>query len=259
MIDRKQVLFGITAPEDKTLFSLLCDKADKTISAGINMYSRFLAPRELNMVQQRFNKFTDIRIFGGYDGAERAIVCFYDASSGYEEFDWPVSVIKISAPGKAVFGHRDYMGSLLGLGIKREMLGDIVVCSEYAAVFCHRDIADFIIYNFTKVGRVGVTVELCDVEQLTLPDKTFKEKSITVSSLRLDCIVGAATNLSRSASAEAIRRGSVFHNYEEAKSTSQTVADGDIISVRGHGKFVVSCDGSLTKKGRYHALIKQYT
>lgn len=258
MTDRRQVLFGLTTPEDKTLFSSLCDKADKTILTGVNMYTRFLAPRELNMAVQRLSPFADIRTFGGYDGAERAVVCFYDGSYGYEYFDWPICAVKVTANGKAVMNHRDYMGSLLGLGIKREMLGDIVVCSEYAVVFCHSDIADFIVYNLTKVGRMNVSAQVCRIEELELPERTYKDKSATVSSLRLDCVVSAATNMSRSTASEAVQRGSVFHNYEEAKSASRTVSDGDIISVRGYGKYVISCDGSLTKKGRYHIDIRQY-
>lgn len=258
MTDRRQVLFGLTTPEDKSLFSSLCDKADKTILSGVNMYTRFLAPRELNMALQRLSPFTDIRTFGGYEDAERAVLCFYDGSFGYEYFDWPLCAVKVTANGRAVMSHRDYMGSLLGLGIKREMLGDIVVCSEYAVVFCHSDIADFIVYNLTKVGRMNVSAQVCDCSELDLPKRTYKEKSATVSSLRLDCVVSAASNMSRSNAAEAIQRGNVFHNYEEAKSTSCTVGDGDIISVRGYGKYIISYDGSLTKKGRYHIDIRQY-
>ncbi len=258
MTDRRQVLYGVTTPEDKTFLSSMCDKADKTIVSGVNMYSRFLAPRELNMAVQRLASFTDIRTYGGYDGAERAVVCFYDANSGYEYFDWPVCAVRVTAPGKATAGHRDYLGSLLGLGIKREMLGDIVVCSDCAVVFCHSDIADFIVYNLTKVGRLNVSADVCDVSELDMPERSYKDKSATVSSLRLDCVVSAATNMSRSVSAEVIQRGSVFHNYEEAKSASRIVGDGDIISVRGYGKYVIACDGSLTKKGRYHIDIRQY-
>ncbi len=258
MIDRRQVLFGLTLPDDKTLFSSLCDKADKAIRSGVNMYTHFLAPRELNMAIQRLSPFTDIRTYGGYDGAERAVVCFYDDAIDYECFEWPVCAVKVTARGKTVMSHRDYMGSLLGLGIKREMLGDIAVCSEYAVVFCHSDIADFIVYNLTKVGRMNVSAQVCDVEGLELPERRYKEKSATVSSLRLDCVVSAATNMSRSSASEAVQRGSVFHNYEESKSASKTVCDGDIISVRGYGKYVISCHGTLTKKGRYHIDIKQY-
>ena len=183
------------------------------------------------MAVQRLAPFTDIRTFGGYEGAERAVVCFYDGSYGYEYFDWPVCAVKVSANGKAVMSHRDYLGSLVGLGIKREMLGDIVVCKEYAVVFCHSDIVDFIVYNLTKVGRMNVSAQVCDTEELDLPERTYKDKSATVSSLRLDCVVSAATNMSRGNSCEAVQRGYVFHNYEEAKSTSRTVADGDIIFV----------------------------
>lgn len=258
MTDRKQVLFGITDADDKTFLTRMCDKADKAVLSGINMYTRFLAPRELNMITQRFEKFADVEVFGGYDNAERALVRFYDRSFCYEEVHWPISVLKITSSGGAVFGHRDYLGSLLGLGIKREMLGDIVICNDCAAVFCHSDIEDFIIFNFTKVGRMSVRCELCNIDEFDLPARTFKEKSVTVSSLRLDCVVSAATNLSRSSATEAVRRGAVTHNYEAAQSSSKVVANEDVISVRGFGKFVVECSGELTKKGRYHVTIKQY-
>ena len=258
MTDRKQILFGITDADDKTFLTRMCDKADKAVLSGINMYTRFMAPRELNMIIQRFGKFADVEAFGGYDNAERALVRFYDSSFCYEDVNWPISVLKITSSGGMVFGHRDYMGSLLGLGIKREMLGDIVICSDCAVVFCHSDIEDFILLNFTKVGRTTIRCELCNTDELELPQRAFKDKSITVSSLRLDCVVSAATNLSRSSATEAVRRGAVTHNYEEAQSASKIVTNGDVISVRGFGKFVVECSGELTKKGRYHATIKQY-
>lgn len=258
MTNRKQILFGITDKDEKTFLSQMCDKADKAILTGARMYTRFLSPAEVYLTESRFSKDTDVFTFGGYDDAERRIVCFSDFDTYETDFDYPIDTVKIFSKNKAVFSHRDYLGSLMALGIKRELVGDIVVCDGYAVLFCHREISDFLTMNLTSIGRNTVSAQLTDISDIQMPQKQFKEKSTTVSSLRLDCILSGATGKSRAIAAELISKGLVQVNYEIAKSSSQTVSDGCVISVRGIGKMIVNTDMSLTKKGRYHINVKQY-
>lgn len=258
MINRKQILFGITDKDEKTFLSLMCDKADKAILTGARMYSRFLSPAEVYLIQSRFSKDVQIFTFGGYNDAERQIVCFSSFDTYETDFDYPIDSIKIFAKNKAVFSHRDYLGSLMALGIKRELIGDIVICDGYAVLFCHTEISDFLTMNLTSIGRNSVSSQIVDAGDISLPERQFKVKSTTVSSLRLDCIISGAAGKSRSVAAELISKGLVQVNYEIAKSPSHIVPDGSVISVRGIGKMIVNTDTTLTKKGRYHINVKQY-
>ena len=258
MINRKQALFGITDKDEKNLISLICDKSDKAVTTGARMYSRFLSPAQAHLIKDRFNADADISFFGGYEDAERTVACISSYDTYETDFDYPVRVLKITSKNKAVFSHRDYLGSLMALGIKRELLGDIVISDSCAFLFCHKEICDFLTLNLTSVGRNTVTTEIVKAAEITLPPKQFKEKSLTVSSMRLDCVLSAAIGKSRAASAEMITKGLVQVNYEYAKSTSAQVGDGDTISVRGFGKMLLNTDNTLTKKGRYHLQIKQY-
>lgn len=258
MINRKQVLYGITDKDEKNLMSLLCDKADKAILSGARMYSRFLSPSQAHSAKERLGKDTVISFFGGYDGAERTIACLSSPDTYETDYSYPISAIKVTAKSKKVFSHRDYLGSLMSLGIKRELLGDIVLSDTYAVVFCHEEICDFLTMNLTSIGKNSVEATAVSNDSLNLGPRQYKEKNATVSSLRLDCVLSAATGKSRSASSELVSKGLTQVNYEYAKSPSAQISDGDIISVRGFGKMIVSTNHTLTKKGRYHITIKQY-
>ncbi len=258
MTDRKQALFGLVTPEDKTFMSQMCDKSDRAEKTHSAVYTKFLAPREQNLISERLGRFVDIESFGGYDGSERNIMCFYPKDEFWGYIEFPISVLRITATNKKVYSHRDYLGAILSLGIKRELTGDIITCDTCAYVFCHSEIAQYILYNLEKIANARVLVEQCSPNEVEAPQRSFKQKDDTVASLRIDCVISAALNMSRGNSLEAVKRGIVTHNYEAVTSASAIVGDGDVISVRGHGKFVVETDGTLTKKGRYHIHIKRY-
>lgn len=258
MINRKQVLFGITDAEDKNFLSQMCDKADKAIASGRRIYTRFLSPREQMYVTERFSPYVNVISNGGYDDAERRIVCFSPVDTYETDFDYETVALCVRTKNRTVLSHRDYLGAVLSLGIKRELVGDIVICDDRAVVFCHGEIADYIEYNLSRIANLSVAVEAADISSVELPQRKFKEKSLTVSSMRLDCVLSAAANKSRTVSAELIEKGLVCVNYDVIKNASRTVADGDVLSVRGIGKMIVRTDMSLTKKGKYHIEIKQY-
>ena len=259
MVNRKEVLFGLLNNDDKTFMSLMCDKADRAIKTKTATYTKFVAPREQNLISERMSRFVQIKCFGGFDDSERNIVCFADYDDFYGEIEFPIDVLKINATNKKVYSHRDYLGSILALGIKRELIGDIVINDECAYVFCHNEISDYIIYNLEKIANARVVIDKCDdISEADIPQKQFKQRNDTVTSLRLDCVVSAAANMSRATSSDAVKKGLVSLNYDTNCHVATTVSDGDVISVRGYGKFIINTDGTLTKKGRYHIQILQY-
>ncbi len=258
MTDRKQALYGLECADDKTFVSQMCDKADRAEKTHSAVYTKFLAPREQNLISERLGRFVDIECYGGHQNAERNMMCFYIKDEFWGDIQFPLSVLKITATNKKVYSHRDYLGAILSLGIKRELTGDIITCDTCAYVFCHSEIADYILYNLEKIANARVLIQKCSPDEVEVPKRCFKQKDDTVASLRIDCVISAALNMSRGNSLEAVKRGFVTHNYQTVLSASAIVQGGDVISVRGHGKFVVETDGSLTKKGRYHIHIKQY-
>lgn len=253
MADRKHILFGITEPDDKLFLSKMCDIAERSEVSYKTMFSKFLDLKQSMMVRDRLSKDFFVNFFGGYEGAERLV-----ASFGENTYEYPIAALEISPKSKRRLSHRDYLGSLLALGIKRELLGDIIVEDEGATVFVMAEIADFIAMNLKKAASDTVRVKSKDLSDVKASEKSFKEQNLTVSSMRADCVIGAATSLSRAKCAKAIEEGICRINYDVVKSCNFQVKDGDILSVKGFGKMEIKTNGSVTKKGRIHILVKKY-
>lgn len=262
MINRQTALFGIDDPNEKTFMSSVCDKAEKSIFSGRAVFSKFLSPREVNMVSERITQFVDVRFFGGYAQSERCVAAFCGTDGNAEEiapdYMFPVQAVTIKTNNKTVYSHKDYLGALMSLGITRELLGDIVILENEAVLFCLSEICEFLKNNLTKVANTGVTVSEADIFNINIPGRKYEIINKTAASARLDCIVGACTNKSRSVSAQLVERGFVNVNYVPVKNTSHIVKDGDIISVRGFGKMLIEIGEGLSKKGKIKITVKQY-
>lgn len=193
--------------------------------------------------------------WGGYEGAERV---FLGVFPPYEEPDtaqFPISAVNI-VPRSDGLTHRDYLGAILGLGIKREKLGDIIVSDE-CVVLAESVIAEYIVRNLSKVGSNGVRCTHRELAGIIRAD-CFSDIRTTVASVRLDCIVAALAKLSRGGSAELIGKGLVSVDCEIELQPSKTVNDGSAISVRGSGRYIVDRIGPVTRKGRYSFTARKY-
>ncbi len=242
--------------EEKLMFSHMYDLCVKSDKINQPAFSDFLTPYECARVRECFGKDAAVDFCGGYDDAERCIAVFGQFDPGYHSY--PIVPLKIYSKNKSVATHRDYLGSVLSLGINRAKTGDIVIFDTYAILFCMEDMADYIIYNLDKVNNNKVTVEPFYEELVFDDNKRFREEDYTVSSMRLDCVVSAFTKKSRTAASEFIREKRVFLNYNPGDNPSARVSSGDVISVRGVGKGKIFTDNQLTKKGRIHIKIKYY-
>lgn len=253
-MNKTNLLSGLVGDE-KILISHVLDLAERCDKTGVVMYSPFLNPRELSLAVARCKGDFAVKSYGGYGDAERRMLAFCPYDDG--ELYYPIAAIKITAKDGSVYSHRDYLGAVLSLGIKREKVGDIITDSEYAVIFCDTAVADFICLNLDKVASGSVVCTLCDAEDITV-ERKFDIQSVSVASLRLDCVLSAAIGKSRETSCELINRGLVQLNYDIAKSTSVRIKSGDVISARGYGKMIVETDGSTTRKGRIKADIKHF-
>lgn len=153
--------------------------------------------------------------------------------------------------------HRDILGSLMGLDIKRELIGEILVEEGRAVIFCTETAQHLVLSELDKVGRAGIRVQQGHESPLP-PLYRLSYETGTVSSLRLDCAVSAALNVSRDKSAALITGGLVHLNFLEESKISKEVKEGDILSIRGYGRYVLAKVGSLSKKGRLHIMIGKY-
>ena len=196
---------------------------------------------------------------GGYAGAERqrALLCHRDFAGtpgGYE-------IACIAAAWNGQFAHllhRDVLGAVMGLGIERELIGDILPIADTAKILCDTKIADFIIQNLTMIGAVGVKVQLGDASEIAPREERMKEIRATVASLRLDAIVAAGFGISRSRAADDIAADKVKLNWQSTASPSKTIKEGDVLSMRGRGRAIVTEVRGQTKKGRTVVVLNRF-
>ena len=170
MIKKETVLFYANGDDEKILLSHLYDNYVKAFTKNYNTYSDFFSEEKTTLIKTAFSTVTNLSFdtYGGYEGAERVISAFLANESNKK---YPVLCIEISGRGISKLSHRDFLGALMGLGIKREMVGDIVI-GEKCYVFVKEEIADYILLNLTKVGNLGVSVGLYNGKEI------IKHKSI---------------------------------------------------------------------------------
>ena len=235
------------------------DLASRSYDRGIYTYSEFLTMAEQSELK-KMHLPVKCSLFGGYDSAERCIAVFGSEDEFGYECSPPVVFIRI-APVQMKFAddltHRDFLGSLMALGIKREMLGDIIIKDNRAFLICMESIAEYIISQLDKVRHTSVVCEISDVlPENVLPE--FECQEIIVASERIDVLISAVYNLSRNESQKRIESETVFCNSIMINSTSFVPQAGSIISVRGCGRFIVESVLRTTKKGRLVVAIKKY-
>ena len=219
----------------------------------------FLNPEEQRFLGEELKhrgEDSGIRFFGGYREAERRLMIA--VPEWEEEPEFPITLLKISGGKRNGLSHRDYLGAVLGLGLRRESVGDILVCDEETYLFVMNDIAGYIVDNLKKIGSYGVSVLPCDWKEELLPEPEFLEITGTVASLRLDAVLALAARQSRSMVQKWIEGERVMLNYRTVSSGSAVVKEDDRISVRGFGKMKVDHIGGQSKKGRRFITVKKY-
>ena len=247
--------------EELMLQKRLIELSKIAYQRGIVTYSDFLNLNELNILHTTpKNEFhTRYETFGGYDFSERQMVAFLPDALCYEQ-DYPISALKIAPLQKKfseTLSHRDYLGSILNLGLDRSKLGDILVQEDSAIVFVHKSLESFMLEEVTRIRHTSVMVTTEDLENISY-QPTIKEIKGTVSSLRLDSLLSLAFASSRSKLVAYIEAGKVFVNGKLITSNGYQIKENDIVSVRGLGRFRYKETTSQTKKGRYYVTLHLY-
>ena len=247
------------------------EKADEIFSARVqNMiaaatdknypkYSLFLDEHQQMLALGILKKHQceHYHFYGGFKEAKRKMLCVYPDYLQIEDLSFPIRYLSFTYRKSDTLKHRDFLGSLMALQIKRETVGDIAVGEGLCSIAVGESTADYILNNVRKIGRVGVAV--CETESPSIQvQQEFEEQSGTVASLRIDSVAALATKLSRSKTVQLIEAGKVAVNYQEISSASQMLKPGDVISVRGFGKYILGEEIRETKKGRYYIMMHKY-
>lgn len=196
----------------------------------------------------------DVRFFGGHEDAERTVLGLFPKG---EEIRWPIAALTLLTWQEASLSHRDYLGSMLALGIARESVGDLLCEPGRCVAFLMPSVVPVIRDELTRIGREGVRIAEGYEEPLPAAH-TFRAFTETVASLRLDGVVAALCSVSRGQATEWIRLGLVSCNGRPCDKTSAAVREGDKIAVRGKGKFVIDRGSAVTRKGRIVLEARQY-
>lgn len=218
-------------------------------------FTAFLDMRQYTMVQAELQAGT-YRFFGGYEGAQRGILCIHPMDAEPDNGEYPITCLTYTFPEAYPITHRDVLGSLMAQQVQRDTVGDILVAPGKIQCFV-TGAAAAAGMSLTKIGRVGVRVTDALPFSGDFVQET-REISGTVSTPRLDAVLRTALNHGRGHCLDMIRAGLVTLNYQECIEPAKLLAVGDVFSVRGEGKFSVKDIGEPTKKGRLHIIIEKY-
>ena len=247
--------------EERIFLAHVLDKYEQSGTRNIPAHTGFLSPAEQRAVRDLLHAAAvhDGFVFlGGYERAERKILCFLPSwQEEADEADY-LSALRCTFHEAGALTHRDFLGSLMGLQITREKIGDILVGDTSADLIVSADIAEYLLQNLTSAGRAKLTVTPIEMSELAVPALNVKVIRDTVSTLRLDAVTGAGFSLSRGKAQELIASGRVQLNHRETLKSDASVAQGDIVSARGLGKFEVAEVGGLSKKGRTGITLHRY-
>lgn len=244
-------------PLQKESIIPLIDKVKRVKRTFEPTFTDYLSPDEQSILKSIcYGENLWIKCFGCKGDYERAI----GVISAFEYYgDFPVKIIRIYGNFKfEKLNHRDYLGSILSLGVKREKIGDINVYEDGAEIWVHSDIADYILYNLDKIKHTGVKTSLIEFNDAREKIQLYRDKIENIVSLRLDAIVAAAVNISRGKAANIIKNGDVKLNYFPAQECAINVNEQDILSIKGYGRYKIDSILGRTRKDKITILIKQY-
>ena len=257
-MDKKSFLNNFTMDDIGALASLyedveLCKKIQYPI------YTKMFFPPEVwNTLETIKNALgIEVESKGVTQESEKRVILIKPVDHGEWYEDYPFTYFKITGGSKfKELEHRHFLAAIMGLGIKREMLGDLIVRDGMCYGVIFSDLYNFLENNLTVIGKIGVTVS--ETEGKDIPEMEFEEGVYLVSSLRLDSIVAAVTEKSRSTATELIKEGAVSVNYSVKREKDLSIKEGDVITVRRKGKFLFEEVTGASKKGKTRIVLKKY-
>lgn len=255
-------LFGHFHPDERPFVERTLDWIERAVEQHAVKLTDFLDPRGQFIVQTLVSRESALRfrMDGGYAGAERRRVLIAPDYVDLDEEDMRISALAVTSddPKVSQLEHGDYLGSILGLGVKRDKFGDIGVTNDGCQFVVAAEIADFIRLQLNQVGRVKVSVSSLDLADLEAKSIALEEVTLSVASLRLDGIASDAYKLSRAKILPPIKAGRCRVNFKVEEDPSTPLREGDLVSLQGFGRFKVLEVEGITKSGRVRVRIGKY-
>ncbi len=260
-MDRQALLKSVPEGEERLLFAKALDRAIFAIKRREPAFTDFMDVAKCARFRERLRgiRGLEVTLFGGAADCERQMMGFFTEALAAEAF--PIQAIKIRRKsrkfGQANLSHRDYLGSLLGLGIDRGKTGDILVAEEAAVCFVTEEIAPYITATLTQVSKTAVIAEEADTAA-DIPERQTETRRLTVASLRLDAVASEAFRLARGKTQTLIGAEKAQVNWNIITNTSYLLREGDLVSLRGFGRFRIRTVCGKTKKDRIGLEIEHY-
>ncbi len=256
-LDKERFIAHINDEEQLINMRRVLDKIEIVLNKHICQTTDFLNPYERKLASSILNRFADIQYIelGGLEEAERKVLQIYPYYLQYEDLEVPIVAFKVEGYSVNIT-HRHLLGSILGLGINRSKVGDILVHEGYCQFVVKEEIAPYIQFNLQKVGSEKVSVCQIPLGELKSPNIEYELKRVSVSSLRLDVLLSSVWNLSRKDSQKLIKAEKVRINWEPIGKVAKIVEVGDLISLRGYGRFILGSIEGINKKGKIKIEIK---
>ena len=259
MSERDKIIRYYRASGEAELAAKLIDLADGAIRTQKYKVSEFLDPYGYSVAETVAAHYAQLKVEsnGGYSGAERVKVAFVEKDF-LGTLDFSIKAITVKWDERySQISHRDILGSLMGMGVKRELFGDIIVRGGMCQIILSATIVPFVLQNLHTVGSATVEAQITELSNIEPKEEKIKEIRTTVASLRLDTVAAAGFGLSRTKMASEIEADKLKVNWQAAKGSAQTISSGDVISMRGRGRLEVCEIIGQTRKGRLSIQLKR--
>lgn len=266
-MNKNEILKQYSKEEDRLLVAKVLDKIEFSKTRNKITNTDFLDMYQKNIVQKLLNslKINNYIFYGGFDNAERTSLIVYSDKFSFDivksNCNNIMHIIEIILPNElnGKYSHRDYLGGLMKLGIKREKIGDIIVFDEGAHILVLDELCEYLKSNLQELIRFSKSkIQIKDIKNIHVKETRKDELKIIVSSLRLDNIVSELAKTSRTKAEEIVNSGRVFVNFENILKTSKNLKQNDIITIRGKGRFNIKEIVGNTKKGKIIVTIEKY-
>jgi len=250
-------------PDEKSFVDRVQEWLTRTVVQHEVRRTDFLDPRQQFIVQSLINREGHInyRFDGGHEEAERkrAIIAPEYIDVQYEDTELVVIEVTSAHEKFNELDHGDFLGSLVGLGIKRDKIGDIYVHPTFCHIVTTKEMATYLDIHLRQVHRLNVFTSILAIDKLIPIHAEIEQQQFTVSSLRLDAISSDAYRISRAKIVEPIKAGKCRVNWKQEEDPSKLLRAGDVISIKGLGRFkLISVSENMTKKGKIRVEIGKY-
>lgn len=260
-MNKAQILGHLQGEQEEVIGSHVFDLAKIAWESNRPQTTDFYDPYERKVAQSVLGGMPEVGVIyqGGYKRAERARLIIYPQFYLMETISSSLAVLE--AKGNFNFqkvGHGDYLGSILGTGLKRTKIGDLIILDDGCQAIVAAEVADYVLSNWTHVHKVPISLREIDEEQLAIEPERIKEIRATVASLRLDAVAAEGYSTSRSKMTREIRAEKVKLNWKPVNNPALSIAQGDVLSIRGRGRVLVHEVGGTTRKGRTNIVLHRY-